>query len=125
MKDDAYDIRDTKLEEDSTFDKITFKVFKDEFEKLKLDVDLHFMNEKKISEIPPFVIQSFNECLLDVKLKYSFLIFDILTQLSIYIIEPSKIKSLINDTIKYELIDELKMKHSTIKQMYPITDQLF
>lgn len=114
-----------KLDENETLDIVNFKKFLVEFKKLGLDKDLYFINENKICDIPNEIIVALNDCILDVKIKHNIPIYDILTQLSIHVLEPSKIKSLISDIVKNELINELKEHHPTIRKMYPITDELF
>jgi|WetSurSiteA1Bulk_404760.scaffolds.fasta_scaffold172250_2 hypothetical protein len=113
------------MTEDDAFNVSEYELFLNKFREKGFDFDLTFMNENKICDVPHNMIQAFNECLIELKFETDSNIFSILTQLSIHIVDPSKIKSYINSEVKMILIDELKESYPSIKKMYPITDDLF
>lgn len=113
------------MTEDDTMSVSEYEMFLTKFSRYGFSIDFNFMNENKICNIPSNILQAFNECLIEMKIEDNVSLFSILTQLSIHLIEPSKIKSYINSEVKMLLVDELKHSYPKIKQMYPLTDELF
>jgi len=81
-------------------------------------VDLNFMNESKIKDIPVSAINIFNEELMVCKLEYNYSLVSILTKLTEEYLEPSKIKSFISTEVEWELINEVRLKYPAIKKEY-------
>jgi hypothetical protein len=88
-------------------------------------VDLAYMNEHKIKEVPRAVIEHFNDTLMSCKYEYSYSILTILVKLSEEFLDASKIKSYINTEVKWEIINEVRDNYPKIRAEYPESSTSF
>ena len=98
-----------------------------DFLKLKEDfgIDLSFMGESKIPNINKYAIEHFNEALMRCKIERNISLVSLLTKISDTYMSPSKVKSYINDDVKWEVIEESRKLHKKIRDDYPDTSQFF
>jgi hypothetical protein len=83
------------------------------------NVDLAYMNEHKIKDVPKNIIDHFNDTLMVCKIEYNYSLLTILTKLSEEFMDTSKIKSYINTDVKWELINEVRERYPKIRNEYP------
>lgn len=115
-------LEDVVMSEDDSLNLTEYELFITKFNDVSFKVDFNFMNENKVSDYPPGVVDHFNNTLIELRRKRNISLFSVLTQLSIHCIDPSKIRSLINAKVKMLLVDELRDDYPKIRALYPTND---
>jgi len=113
---------DVTVNERTISDIIQYKKFLSLIRMQEYLVDLSYMNEHKIKVVSPELIYNFNSALLACKREYNYSLLSILTKLSEEYMDTTKIKRYISTEVKWELIDEVRRKHPSIKEEFPDND---
>jgi hypothetical protein len=102
--------------ESEIIEEMDFNVYLSLFNSIMPDnIDIYYMNNKNISDE---VKRLFNKTLIKCKDEFNTPIFLILKELSEHYIDSGKISNLINNRVKWELMEELKNKYSFINKHY-------
>jgi hypothetical protein len=124
-KNNKYNVKLSELEKDIVTtetdlnNEIQYETFLKLLRTKQFNVDLMFMNENKIKDVPDIMIEHFNDILLMCKYEYDYSLLTILAKISEEFLDTSKIKKYINNSVKWELIDEIRRMHPVIKKMFP------
>ena len=97
-------------------DEMDFSVYLSLFKSVMPEhIDLYYLSRKNVTEDIKLL---FNRTLLICKQEFNISLFDILIELSTKYMEPKALSGLINNRVKWELMEEIKNNHSFINKHY-------